>query len=266
MNTPAKRPFLALVACFAAVALQPLHAAPPQSSKAFFMGDSTPHSPASNALNPASWSGGVLPKETDDVVIQDDYVYSNRPGTLVRMKSLLSERGSQLFFARASLSVAEDAKLGSGIEFQFGRDTLAVGGDLFVEWGFLSFVGGLAEGTKGEPAPRFTGNSLSVAFGAGIRLRLFRDVPQGIPGNTVPYIRLSGDARFALSTSVIISLEEGAPGLSPGEYLLLTAGGAIKGPLPELTIRNEPPGAKTKSELKLSPDNRKLLIVVTDAK
>jgi hypothetical protein len=206
----------------------------------------------------------VLPKETDDVFIEDDYNHKG-PDGVVRMKSLSSARGS-LFISRASLSVAEDAKLESSIELQSTTSTLKVGGTLFLKSGTLSFVDGLAEGTKGEPAPRFTGNSLNVAFGAGIRLRWFRDVPQGMPGNTVPFIRLSGDALFALSTSVLILLEDGAPGLFPGEYLLLTAGGAIKGPLPELAIRNESPGAKTKSELKLSPDKRKLLLVVTAVK
>jgi hypothetical protein len=46
----------------------------------------------------------------------------------------------------------------------------------------------------------------------------------------------------------------------------LTAGDAINGPLPGLTILKKPLGAKTKSVLKLFPDKRKLLFVVTTEK
>lgn len=265
MNSNANRALLALVACFAALALKPLHAAPPQSTPVFFIGDSIPYTPASNALDPASWSGGALPKETDDVVVIDLF-HLNGPAGVVRMKSLVNDRSSQIFFNRASLSVTGNVTLDSSLEFQSRQATLTVGGSLFVQNGALSFVAGLAEGKRGEPVPRFTGNSLKVGFGAGIRLRWFYEVPEGIPGNTVPFIRLSGDALFDLSSYLNVVLADVAHGLSPGEYLLLTAEGAIKGPLPALTILNEPPGAKTKSELKLSPNKRKLLLVVTEMK
>ncbi len=264
MNHLLHRSSLALVACFAAVPLMPLHAAPPKSAAFVFVGDGQPGTPASDPLDPASWSGGLLPTETDDVVVNDLFHHKG-PAGLVRMKSLRNEPGAHAYFQRASLSVAGDVTLDSTLEFQRGEATLTVGGSLFLEKGDLSFVEGLAKGKKGEPAPRFTAKSLDVGPDGRLRLRWFKDVPEGFPGNSVPYIRLSGDAIFASGSLLRIQFEnvENAGGLYPGEYLLLTAGGAVKGSLPKLEIVGAPDGDKLKSELKFSPDKRKLMLVVT---
>jgi hypothetical protein len=223
--------------------------------------------PPSDALDPASWSGGVLPKETDDVFVTDAY-FHNGPAGVVRMKSLSSDRGAGIFFARASLTVSGDVTLESSIEFQKAESALTVGGTLSVETGSLAFVGGLAGQKSGSVAPRFEGRTLNLSSEGQLRLRWFDGVPEGMPGNAVPYVQLSGDARFAAGSSVLVKFErtESPGALTPGEYLLLTAGGSIKGPLPLLEVEGLPPGAETKGELKLSPDRRKLLLVVTAVK
>ena len=267
MTTTSNRSLLVLVACFVALALQPLHAAPPHSAKAFFVGDSIPDTPASDALNPESWSGGVLPKETDDVVVMDSFRLVG-PAGVFRVKSFVISTFAPVYFDKASLNVSGDVTLDSYLVFRTSQSSLTVGGTLVVHNGRLRLLYGLAEGMKGEPAPRYSGNSLKVDPGQGIELAWYAGVPQGMPGNTVPFIRLSGDATFALNSAFFIDLEKNRPepGLLPGEYLLLTAVGTIKGPLPELSIQNEPFGAKTKSKLQLSPDKRKLLLVVTALK
>ncbi len=267
MNYTANLPLIAVFICLTAVALKPLHAAPPQSNKAFFVGVSTPDTPVSDALDPAAWRGGVLPKETDDVVISNIYSHKG-PAGLVRMKSLSSEPDASLYFASASLSVAENVTLESSIEFQIPASTLTVGGALVLDQGYLSFVNGLAKGPEGEPAPRFTGKSLKLGLNGGIRLRWFRGVPKGMPGNTVPYVRIADDVIFSPDNSVEVNFENksAAAKLLSGEYLLLTAGGKIKGPLPKLNVLGLDPGTNTKNNLKLSPDNRQLLLVVTEVK
>ena len=232
MNYSISRSSLALVACFAGLSLNLIHAAP--IKPVVFIGDGKPNTPGSDALDPAAWSGRVLPKETDDVVINDLFVHQG-PAGMVHMKSLRNEPMVGVFFRRASLSVSEDVTLNGNLEFQSSQGTLSVGGSQFLEKGALSFVQGLAKGKKGELAPRFTGKTLDMASDGIIRLRWFGDVPEGMPGNTVPFILLSGDAHFATDTNVQ-SVLENVVGFYPGEYLLLTTGGVIKGPLPNLTI------------------------------
>jgi hypothetical protein len=93
-------------------------------------------------------------------------------------------------------------------------------------------------------------------------------VPKELPGNTVPYVRIAKDVIFSRDNVVEVRFENksGSAKLLSGEYLLLTAGGTITGPLPKLDVRGLEPGSNTKNELKLSPDNRQLLLVVTEVK
>jgi hypothetical protein len=136
-----------------------------------------------------------------------------------------------------------------------------------VERNELSIVGGLAEEKKGQFGPRVTAKALSVQAEGRLRLRWFKNVPEGMPGNSVPYFRVSGEVVFAPGAGLRIKFETPDAGadLFPGEYLLITAG-SIKGPLPKLEILDLPAGSRSKSELKFSPDKRRLLLVVTATK
>jgi hypothetical protein len=154
------------------------------------------------------------------------------------------------------------------MEFQSSAAKLAVGGSISLDQGYLSFSDGLGFRESGELTPRFLANQLKLGGRSTIRLRWLTGVPKELPGNTVPFIRIADDVIFSPDNAVQVKFEDksGSAKLLSGEYLLLTAGGTIKGPLPKLDVLGLDPGSNTKNELKLSPDNRQLLLVVTEVK
>lgn len=217
-------------------------------------------------LEPAQWAEGKLPEANDDVVARDDYLHDGPVGVL-RLRSLFHERHARGFFARTALVIAGDVTLSNTLELQGETATLEVGDSIQVERNELSIVGGLAGQRSGRPAPRVTARTLALGEEGRLRLHWFKNVPAGLPGNTVPFIRLEGEADFAPGAGLRIQLKvlEAGADLLPGEYLLLTAA-TIRGPLPKLEILDLPAGSRTKAELKLSPDRSRLLLLVTVSK
>jgi hypothetical protein len=223
-----------------------------------------------NGMDPKAWSGGRLPNETDDVIISRSYLNEGN-AEVVRFKSLATvPTAGGIIFKESSLYVSGNVvlKTGFNMEFQSRAAKLAVGGSLSLDQGCLAFIHGLGVRESGELTPRFLANQLKLGDGSTIRLRWFKGVPKELPGNTVPYVRITEDVIFSQDNVVEVRFENksGSAKLLSGEYLLLTAGGTIKGPLPKLDVRGLEPGSNTKNELKLSPDNRQLLLVVTEVK
>lgn len=255
---------LARAALVSATLVLPALVAP--AATVLLTGDGMTANEPAKFLDPAQWADGALPKEGDDIIAKDVYIHDG-PASVLRVRSLLHERHARGFFVRTSVVVSGDVLLQDTLEFQRETATLSVGDFIEVERNELSLVGGLAEEKKGQFAPRVTAKSLSVQAEGRLRLRWFKNVPEGLPGNSVPYFRVSGDATFAPGAGVRIKFETPDAGadLFPGEYLLLTAA-AIKGPLPKLELVDLPADSRSKGELKLSPDKRRLLLVVSAGK
>jgi hypothetical protein len=226
-------------------------------------------------LDPAMWSGGVLPAAGDDVVTHANFIHDG-PAETIRIKSLRLEEKARGHFMRASLAVAEGIVVASTLETQRPSSMVSWGDSLVVESGTedamntISIVDGLAQGSDGKPAPRLSGHSLTMKASTRLRLRWFTDTPRGLPGNTVPLIRLTGEASFEPGVVLRLQFEQLSPGggLLAGEYLLMTAP-IFKGQVPRLELLGLPDATRPGAELRVtqvSPKEKRLVLVVSPAR